>query len=357
MKKLLLAIVVLATSLFLVSCSKKERLELYLPNEYINTDLVKAFEKENGVRVKISTFDNNEMALGLLKKESFDLVIPSDYAIEELATEGFLEKLDYKEILGADFEFAPGLQSFLDQLKVEGFDFLEYGIPYFWGTVGILYNHNNKVITNELLTEKGFGIIGDERLKTVLYDSSRDAYLAGLLNVNDGVLLKDAKQADIDKATTWLQNTTKQENTVVLSDEILDEMITGTKYDAVITYSGDATFLMEENDNYSYFIPENTNVWADGFVIPKNAKNKELAKEFIKFMSTHDSALANTEEIGYTTIRKDVFTELTTGTGAYATPRLKMSYEANVAVFQNFRYDNDLKKMISDGWSKVIANL
>lgn len=355
MKKTILIIVALATTLFLVSCTKKEKLELYIPNDYISEDLVKEFEKANNVRVKILTFDNNEVALGLVKSGSYDLVIPSDYAIEELANEGLLEEIDYKELLGENYEFAPGLDSFITQLKNDDFDFLKYAVPYFWGSVGVLYNHNNPVLTKEYVENNGFGVIANPNLNTVLYDSSRDAFMVGLLEAEDKMLTEVTTKEDIVKASEWLKATKVTKDTSLLSDEILTDMLKGTKFDATIAYSGDAAYIMESNENYSFYIPNKTNVWADGFVIPKNSKQKELAKEFIKFMNQHDSLLTNTEEVGYSSSNKIVFNEMITGEGMYAEPRLRLAYESIVNEFQVYRHDDQLKSWITDEWEIVQA--
>lgn len=353
MKKFYLLTLVIATTLILIGCSSKTRLVLYIPNDYIDESLIEEFEKEHNVRVKKITFNSNEVALGQIPSNSYDVVVPSDYAIEELAHKGLIEKIDYTEFLGEGFEFTPQLQMFLDQLKSEGFNFLDYAVPYFWGSVGVLYK--NSTVTLEMMQEQGFGIVANQNLNTVIYDSSRDGLMVGLLNVNDGVLLKDATQADVTAAEKWLISA-KGSKTSTKSDQILNEMLNNdTRYDAVITYSGDAAYIMSENENYSFYIPNKTNLWADGFAIPTNAKQKDLAKEFIKFMTTHDSALTNTIEIGYSSPRSDVFTEMITGDGDYADERLKTAYESIVDEFQMFRHNDVLKDMISKSWDRYLA--
>lgn len=356
MKKIIGLLVILATTLFLVSCSKKETLELYLPNQYISDDLISEFEEINNVRVSISNFDSNEIALGMMETENYDLVVPSDYAIEELAHRGLLEEIDYKELLGDDFMFAEGLDHFLTQLKGDGFDFLKYAVPYFWGSVGILYNNTIAELNDAYFDEVGFNVIANSNYETVIYDSSRDAYMMAMLASSNKMLTEVTSLDEIKAGTDWLIKARKQSNTRVLSDEILTDLLTQTKYDAVLTYSGDAAYIMDENSDYSFYIPEKSNVWADGFVIPKNAKNKELAKKFITFMNTYESALVNTEEIGYTASRLDVFNEMIGEDGYYADERLRRAYESKVEVFQSFRHNDDLKKWIDDEWAIAIFN-
>lgn len=354
MKKILMFIGIFAVTLLLTACGNKEKLNLYIPNEYIDSSLVKAFEKEHNVRVKIITFNSNEVALGQVRANKYDIVVPSDYAIEELAKEGLLEELNGREFFEEGLEFAPGLEAFFEQLNEDGFDFLKYSVPYFWGSLGVLYNHNK--ITLDRMEKDGYKVIADQSLETIIYDSSRDAIMVGLLA--NGKILHDANRdeatlkADLKQAEEWLVSS-KGPKTSILSDEILTDMLSGTKYDAAITYSGDAAYIMSENENYSFSIPENTNVFADGFVIPKNAQNKELAKKFIEFMSTYEASLDNTIEIGYTSVRNDVYTEMTKAGGDFSEPRLKYAYETKVSLFQIFRYDQKLKELIDQAWQRV----
>lgn len=348
MKKILTVVSSLLLAFVLIACSNKPKLKLYVPNDYTNKDLIRQFEKENNVRVKIITFNSNEVALGNVRANSYDVVVPSDYAIEELAKENLLEKIDFDSLVDETFELAPGLEAFLNQLNEEGFNFKEYSVPYFWGSLGILYNNNK--ISKEEIANLGFSVIGKKDLNTVIYDSSRDALMVGLNVV--GKKLDEATQKDIDAAKDWLISA-KRNGARILSDEILTDMLKGTPHDAVIAYSGDAVYIMDENSNYDFYIPENTNMFADGFVVPKNAKNKELAFKFIKFMTTKEAALANTLELGYTAARKDVFEQMLNED--FSEERIKLAYESKIELFQIYRYDIDLKEKIEKAWELVLV--
>lgn len=351
MKKILMLVLIAATALVVAACSNKPILKLYLPNDYLNRDVIRAFEKEYNVRVRIINFDSNEVALTQIKANRYDVVVPSDYAIEELVANDLLEDISVSVWQDLDVTLTEELQDLIDYLKEDGFDFLKYAAPYFWGTVGVLYRHGVSGLAERVQAE-GFGVIGDQSLETIIYDSSRDAFMAALL-VQD-VLLSEATQAEIDIAKEWLINA-KGPKTSIKSDEILTEMLRGTRYDAVIAYSGDAAYIMSENENYSYFIPEKSNLWVDGFAVPKNAESKELAYDFIKYMMSYEAALGSTEEIGYTSPRQDVFNLMIGAGGDYHDPRLSLAYRSDVINFQAFRYMPALKSMIDDAWRVVIA--
>ena len=78
-----------------------------------------------------------------------------------------------------------------------------------------------------------------------------------------------------------------------------------------LIYSGDATYVINENENMGYYMPEGgTNQWSDAMVIPKNAKNPELAHAFINYASDYDGAYDNSSYVGYTSANKKVMKDL-----------------------------------------------
>lgn len=358
MKKLLLIMITILGAVILTSCNLDADLKVYLPNDYISRDVVKAFEKETGKKVGLITFDSNENALSQVKVNSYDIVIPSDYAIEELAKENHLQKIDWSRIttFNKESDMNKALLAQLELLKIDaghGFDLLEYSVPYFWGSVGMIYNSDVSGLEERILNE-GWSILADQTLNTMIYDSSRDAFMAAL--AKDNIRLEDATDAQIKAAKEWLISA-KGKNTSIKSDEILDEAIGGeTPYDVAMVYSGDAVYIMQETSSYKYFAPSLTNVWVDGFVIPENAKNVDLAYEFINFLSEYESNLENTSEIGYTSPREDVIVELLKSDD-FSEERIKYAFKVEgIVQSQFFRYNNKLKNSLVDAWGEVKAS-
>ena len=131
---MLLAVCVLA----LTGCGKKkEKLKLFLPGEYLGEDVISDFEKEFNCEVIVENFDSNEaMYTKLQAGDKYDVLIPSDYTIERLMKEDYLQKLDKDAITN--------IGNLADEVKNLSFDpNNDYSIPYFWGTVGIVYNKDN----------------------------------------------------------------------------------------------------------------------------------------------------------------------------------------------------------------------
>jgi spermidine/putrescine-binding protein len=123
----------------------------------------------------------------------------------------------------------------------------------------------------------------------------RDAlpiYLGYPINSTDEAQLEEAK------------NLLKEQYPLVdayVVDQVRDKMIGGENPIGVI-YSGEAIYTQRENPDLVYVVPkEGSNVWIDGWVIPKNAPNKEYAEKWINFLCRPDIALKNFEYVTYST--------------------------------------------------------
>lgn len=353
MKKYLLVLTLLATTVFLASCQSGPTLNLYNWGEYIDDALVEAFEEESGIKVKQIAFDSNEVAITQIKAgNDYDLVIPSDYAIEQLAAEDLIDPIDWERVTTFDKEtdIATGLDSVLTTLdnQGEGFDLLEYAVPYFWGNVGILYD--TTVVDEADLT--GWDVLNmSDTYEIAFYNSSRDAYMSAMFATNTADINNPTDQ-ELSDATDWL-NHALTSDTYVITDDIFEAMLAPARYNLAVSYSGDANYLMMENEDLSFFVPdEGTNVWVDGFVLPKGA-NQDYAYDFINFMLSYESALQNTDWVAYTSPRQDVIDALLLdGYDAY-----ESSFDVRInANDQVYRYNDTLKTEIDNSWQEILAN-
>lgn len=355
MKKILLLLLVVAGLTFLASCESGPTLRLYNWGEYMDDSLVEAFEKESGIRVRQIAFDSNEVAITQIKGgNQYDLVIPSDYAIEQLAIESLIVPIDWSKITTFDPEtdLADGLKSILNTVKYDatnGFDLLEYAVPYFWGNVGILYNRE-VVDASDLI---GWNVLHNHTYKIAFYNSARDAFMPAL-KATGAQTINHPTALEIDEAVLWLSAGLTSEVSVI-TDEIFDAMLDPARYDLAVSYSGDANYLMSENDKLGFFVPEEgTNVWMDGFVIPKGA-NEDASYAFINFMMTYEHALQNTEYVGYSTPRQDVFETVLASGGSFED--YAESYDVRINAFDEvYRYNETLKREMDTKWQEILAN-
>ncbi|MBQ9926439.1 MAG: extracellular solute-binding protein [Lachnospiraceae bacterium] len=321
-----------------------QTLYVYMPGEYIGENVVPDFEELTGAKVVMENFDSNEqMYIKVANGESYDLLIPSDYMIQRLMEEKYLQKIDTSKLFN--------YEDLDDAVKGAAFDPNdEYSVSYFWGTVGIVYDKT--VVDIKDLEEQGYGIFLNEKYKgnIYLYDSERDSFMMALKNL--GYSMNTESEDELQDAYEWLVQCVETMEPEIVTDEIIDNMAQGRKA-LGLCYSGDATYIMYENENMGFYMPEEgTNLWFDSMVIPANAENPELAYEFIDFVSSYDYAYDNSSYVGYTSPNAEVAMELAGEGGDYEginayVPRIDFEND------EVFVYNEDTRKIIANLWSKV----
>ena len=196
------------------------------------------------------------------------------------------------------------------------------------------------------------GFFLDQKYKgdIYLYDSERDSFMMALKAL--GYSMNTSDESQIQEAYNWLVQCVQTMKPEIVTDEIIDNMAQGRKALGLI-YSGDATYVINENENMGYYMPEGgTNQWSDAMVIPKNAKNPELAHAFINYASDYDGAYDNSSYVGYTSANKKVMKDLYGKGGEFEgiDAYIPRTDNKNDEVFE---YNEETKKEISNLWSKV----
>lgn len=322
-----------------------QTLHVYNWGEYTGENIISGFEELTGAKVIMDNFDSNEqMYIKVANGDAYDVLVPSDYMIQRMMQEKMLQKLEpetRKECLGELVDAIKGLP--YDPKN-------EYSIPYFWGTVGIVYD--KRKVSEEDLEKDGWDIFLDQKFKgdIYLYDSERDSFMMALKAL--GYSMNTTSQDELNAAYNWLIQCVQTMDPEIVTDEIIDNMAQARKALGVI-YSGDAAYVMSENENMGFYMPKSgTNLWSDAMVIPKNAKNPKLANEFIRYITSFDAAMDNSSYVGYTSPNKEVMEELGGKGGDYDginayTPRA--GYDKD----EVFQYDETTRKIIADLWSRV----
>ena len=320
MKKFLFAA---ALSALLLSCSsnRDQVLKVYNWSDYIDetalTDFEAWYKEQTGEDIKIvyQTFDINETMLSKIEKghEDYDVVCPSDYIIERMLNEGLLLPLDFEaipdEINYIDANTSPYIRQVFREIN-PAIDANKYAVAYMWGTTGIIYN------TKEVTAEEAntWNIIRDPKYagRILIKDAPRDVFSPVLIYLKQDelkagkVTLQDLMRDSSDESLAAVEAFLKQVKDGVLGWEAdfgKDQM---TKGRGVISlnWSGDAVWAIEEaaevGVSLDYIVPEEgSNVWFDGWVIPKYAKNVKAATYFIDYMCRPDIAIRNMDGTGY----------------------------------------------------------
>lgn len=337
-------IVCLVAGISSASKNGKKTLHVYNAGEYINPALVSGFEQEYGCTVMYETFESNEMMYTKLGSgESYDVIIPSDYMIERLIKEELVQPIQWELISNKD--------NLLTEVRNKSYDpGNTYSAPYFWGSVGILYDKN--VVSEEDL-EAGWDVLMNPKYKgnLYMYDSERDSFMVALKAL--GYSMNTHDEEEIKAAYNWLIKQRDTMEPVYAGDDVIDNMISGNKALAIV-YSGDAAYIMSENENMGYYTPaQGTNIWYDAMVITSNCQELELAHKFIDYMLRDDVALSNTEYVGYSSVVASAFEEMQKTTYAGVNAYVPDIDNENNEIFAY--QDTDIKQMFAQLWTKVKA--
>ncbi|MCR5786081.1 MAG: ABC transporter substrate-binding protein [Acholeplasmatales bacterium] len=341
----------------LTSCKQTSEggdLKIFNAGEYLDPDLLEAFEKEYNCKVNYSTFESNEAAVTKMQTESYDLVIPSDYSVDELAKAGMLKEIDWDKINFSKEDMSDSLVSTLDRLNSgnDPLDLLKYGVPYFYGIVGIVYNAN---IVDEEDLEEGWNILKNPKYKgkVAYYDNPRDGFIAPLKTL--GYSLNTNSSEEVDEAFNWILDMKGKTNPAYKTDELLSEMPQG-KYALGLMYSGDALYaisLEDEDVDLRFFVPEEgSDLFIDSMVIPTSCKNEEMAYNFINFISSYDNAYQNSSYVGYTSPIKEVYQDIIAEDGDYYEDAIYYEVRDNKND-EVYRYNKDLKIKFNDYFVKL----
>lgn len=299
-------------------------LVVYNWGDYIDEDIIAAFEQEYGIDVTYSTYDTNEVMLTTIElgSEAVDLICPSEYAIQRLMQRGLLQKLDTTRLTNignVDSRIYDKVDQVFTGISVpevgETESMSDYFVPYMWGTLGILYN--TEVVTDADLAE-GYGLLwnaaGNDALdgKILMKDSVRDAFVAAVLYLKENDRLPAGYESlSIEELINTIDDTLlaaaeevfTEQKEVIAGYEVdfgKTDMVNGTAY-VDLAWSGDALYAMEDSDSLDYFVPKiGGNIWFDGWAIPKNAANVDNAYLFLDYLCRPEVAMANSMYIGYT---------------------------------------------------------
>ena len=270
------------------SAESKGEVNVYNWGEYIDETLLDEFTQQTGIKVNYTTYSDNEPLYSMLSSGTadYDVIIPSDYMISRLISEGMLEKLDFDNIPNYSYidDAYKGLEYDPDN---------EYSVAYTWGTVGIIYN-----TTMLDYVPDSWSVLWDENLsgQILMFDNSRDAlgialkYLGYSQNTTDEAQIKEAVDLLIEQRPL-VQS--------YVMDQIFDKLEGG---EAAVGpyYAGDAITMIAENPDLAFVTPkEGTNLFVDAMCVPKGAANKANAEAFINFMCDPENMAKNIEFIGY----------------------------------------------------------
>lgn len=282
------------------------KLNVYNWGEYISdedVDVIKEFERLTGCKVNYTTFESNENMYSKLSGGgvSYDIIVPSDYAIDKLLAEGMLQKIDYRNVPNFEKYFDAEKYGYMVDGVVNGEKVSDYTVIYNVGTTVLIYN-------TKYIKEKpdSWSIMWDPQYdgKVLMFNNPRDAFAIAQFSL--GQSINTTSTADWDAAADLLKKQRELVHPTYVMDEIFTALESGDYWIGAY-YAGDYELMHENNPDLDYVFPkEGVNTFYDGFCIPTGSQNKKGAEAFINFMMEPEIALANAEYICYATANRSV---------------------------------------------------
>jgi spermidine/putrescine transport system substrate-binding protein len=343
-----LALVIAILSLILIAatgCSSEEKnnntLNILNYDIYMDKSLLNEFEIKNNVKIKYDTYSTPEEMYIKAKAgaSNYDLIISSEYMIERMIDEGMVNKLNFNNI--------PNYKYIDEAFKNQSYDpNNEYAVPYFWGTLGILYNKNVVDASSD-----SWSMLWDENhsQRIIMMDSQRDAFAAALKLL--GYSLNTVNEKELDEAKELL---IKQRPLVMtyITDGAPDIMI-NEEADMALVWSGEAVSAMAENDNLDFVIPkEGSNIWIDAMYVPSTTQNQELAEKFIDFLCSTESTLRNIDEVWYSTVHTEALSQV--DEELLNNPAFNIPQE-DIDKMEMFRDPQEFIELYTERWTEIMA--
>ncbi len=304
----------------------------------IDANYITEFERETGIKVYISYYENNEELLTKLKTtrgSGYDLVIPSDYTIEQLIKEGLVKRIDQSKI-----DFAHRIHPFLKNHYYDPEN--EYSLPYFWSVYGLGIDLD---AFDGQMPEATWGLIFEkDKLKTRIgmTDSAREAimiasqYLYGSINALEKPEAQKAVEELLLKQKPWVE---------MYSDVRSGDLLASKSCAVVAALSPDITRLKKEypDRDIVFILPkEGSFMLIDAFLIPVLSQKDEWIYQFLNYLYRKEVVQHNVERYGFCSPVIDV----------------KGDGDISVADRKNLEFFRSVipESMINDIWINLMAH-
>jgi spermidine/putrescine transport system substrate-binding protein len=279
------------------ACGQPRELVMLTWSEYMDPELVAEFEQEFDAKVRFVYFESDSTRTDMLIENEgagYDLILVNDYSLPIYARRGWIAELGHERI--------PNLRHIDSRWQQHVPESVKYGVPYFWGTVGIAYREDlvQEPITSWMdLYRPSQSLYG----KVVMIRNMTDVLGHGLIALGYSANSNDPGElAEVERLLMEQRPAVSEYSYISLGEE--SSLVTGDTVVAMV-YSGDALMVGEHHESIRYVVPEEgTSLWIDYLTIGNRSDHKQLAADFINFMNIPENAARQAEFVYYATPNK-----------------------------------------------------
>ncbi len=268
-----------------------DTLNFYNWADYIDPQVLTDFETECGVAVTMGTYTSNQELIAKVQagNSGYSLVIPTDYAAEQMIETGLVQKLDMSLIPNAVNLDPKQMGLYYDKDN-------EYTLPYQYSTTGIAYN--SKSFDTPPTSWSALFDKNEHCNKSSILDDQYEAVGAALVYL--GYSYSSLDPVAHEKARDLLI-AARDCISAFDSANFIGNLASG---EVVIAESwGFAAGIARlDNPDVKFVIPDEGGImWQDNFMIPVDAPDAYTAHVFINYMLEADVGAKITEFIlGFT---------------------------------------------------------
>ena len=275
--------------------TESRKLHYFTWSDYVDREILEAFERENHVKLVVDTFSSNEELLAKVQNggAGYDVAVPSDFMVTLLVKQGLLAKIDHGNV--------PNLADIDPALMNLSFDpKQDYSVPYLWGTVGIGYDSN--VISSP---PDSWEVLWDPAYKGRISMLNDQREVLGVALRALGYSLNETTPTAINQAKVKLL--TQKPLVKVYTSENYDHLLASGEVVLAHGWGGAIARAIHERPSLRYVVPkEGGTIWTDCLVILKSSTKVDLATRFINYLIGTDVSIRTTNRLQFASANRKV---------------------------------------------------
>lgn len=270
-----------ALGLCMVGTAGAEELQLYNWGNYTSPELLAKFEAETGIKVVVTDYDSNDVALAKVEAggSGFDLVVPSANYVRFWVEKGLIVELDHTKLANIgniapewkDVSWDPGRK---------------FTIPWQWGSTGVGVNttvYSGDINTSAIFMDPPAELVGKVNVVPEMSDvlALATMYVGGEPCSEDPAIMKQVRDTLIAAKPKWIS-----------MDYGATERLSNGDWAASVNWNGStmrARVNTEGKVQYGY-PQEGFPLFMDSVALLADARNVDAAYKFIDFIMVPENA-------------------------------------------------------------------